>query len=1092
MVTLHRFGAITLVMVYLAMLVGLATMSSGDTGSVRQRVEPALATMRPAYLRCEYRVNPLGIDVLHPRLSWVLESIRLDERNQRQTAYQILVASNEENLQANKGNLWDSGKVESDQTVHIVYGGKELESGMECWWRVRVWDREGGVSAWSEPARWTMGLLEPDLWQGKWIEEPVPLTFERCMWVWFPEGNPRQSAPAGRRYFRRRFTIPKGKIIRRARFLIAADDQFTLSVNGKNVGEGNGEKEARPQTLDITERLTEGINSLAIAVRNTSASPAGLTGKLVIELSSHKQLVVVIDKSWKVSSQEQAGWEQLDFDDSAWPAAKEIAYVGELGTPWGVPGRSDDLILYSPPYLRKAFSVSKPIKRAVVYASALGLYELHINGRRVAEDYFTPGWSDYRKRVYYNTYEVADFLQQGQNAIGAILADGWYAGYLAWGHIRNRYDDDPKLRLQLRIEYTDGTTRTVGTDELWKFSHGPILEADFLMGETYDARKEITGWDTPEFNDSAWQPVVVTDRVDLKIQAYPGVTVQKTEEIPAKTVNEPSPGVYVFDLGQNMVGWVRLKIRGETGRKIVLRFAEVLNPDGTIYVTNLRGARTIDTYYLKGGGEEIWEPKFTFHGFRYVELTGYPGHPSPDAVTGIVAHTALTRAGHFECSNSMINQLVDNIIWCQRGNYLEVPTDCPQRDERLGWTGDAQAFMRTGSYNMDVASFFAKWLIDVKDSQNEAGAYAHVAPDVEGVGAGSPVWSDAGIICPYTMYLVYGDTRIIERRYDSMAKYIEYLKKDSENLVRPAFGYGDWLSLNADTPKEVIATAYFAHVSKLMAEMAKAIGRRDDVKKYEELSENVTAAFNKAFVSRNGQIKNNTQTGYALSLHMDLLPERLRPSAVRHLIRDLMVRNWHVSTGFPGLRHLFPVLTRFGRNDVAYRLLLNDTFPSWGYQIKHGATTIWERWDGWTEEFGFQDPGMNSFNHYAFGSVGEWLFTAVAGIDTDGPGFKRIIIRPQPGGGLNYVKAHYNSIHGWIDSEWRLEGNSLHLNVRIPVNTTATVFVPARDAGTVTESGKSAGEAEGVEFVRVEDGEAVYHITSGHYTFVSKEVDFSQ
>lgn len=883
-------------------------------------------------LRCEYRVNPLGIDVFKPRLSWIMES---NQRGQKQRAYQILVSDSEEQLKQNEGQLWDSGKVKSEQSNQVVYEGQPLKPRMRCYWKVRVWDNDDRVSAWSEAAMWTAGLLESGDWQAKWI----------------------------------------------------------------------------------------GYDA-----------------------------------------------EQLSSDNKGKPDPNA-------------------LVLPPPPYLRRAFLVGRPIKRAVVYASALGLYELHINGKRVGEDYFTPGWTDYPTRVYYQTYEVTDLIKKGGNAIGAILADGWYAGYLGFGRKREHYGSEPRLLVQLEIEYDNGHIQTVVTDKTWKAIYGPLLESDFLMGEIYDARKEMPGWDTSSFDDSAWHTVAVTDKSEGIVQSYPGVTVQKILEIKPKKLTEPEKGVYVFDMGQNFAGWVRLKVSGKAGTKVVLRFAEMLKPDGTIYTENLRAARCTDTYILKGTGKEIWEPQFTFHGFRYVELTGYPGRPGLDAITGVVVHSAIPMAGSFECSNPMVNQLYSNIVWSQRGNFIEIPTDCPQRDERLGWTGDAQIFVRTATYNMDVAAFFTKWLVDLEDAQSAEGAFPDVAPRKVAMGDGTAAWGDAGVICPWTIYQVYGDKQVIERHYESMKKWISYLKKNSKDLLRPAKGYGDWVSIASDTPKDVIATAYFAYSTRLLSKMAAAIGKNEDNKEYEELFEQIKDAFNKAYVSDDGRIKGETQTCYLLGLYFDLLPEDKREAATQHLIEAIRNKDWHLSTGFVGLSYLVPTLTQTGHLDIAYRLLNNDTFPSWGYSIKNGATTIWERWDGWTEEKGFQTPGMNSFNHYAFGSIGRWLLGTVAGIETDGPGYKQIIIRPMPGGGMDYARASYKSIHGKIVSDWRIKGSTFTLNVTIPANTTATVYVPAEDIESVTEGGRPAAKAGAVSLLRMENNRAVFAVGSGQYRFVSKLPD---
>ncbi len=1052
-----------------------------------------LSQIAVKYLRCEYRVDPLGIDVDEPRLSWVLES---GQRAQAQTAYQILVASSEGKLRQNKGDLWNSGKVESDLSNQVVYKGKPLQSRMRCYWKVRIWDKDGKVSTWSEPAFWTIGLLEPEDWKAQWIgynaeppaayqveKEPDPLSLLGCKWVWYPEGEPNRRLPNVTRFFRHQIEIPSDRTIERARFRLVADNDAVLFINGRQAHTISGWQ--RPYTFDITETLRAGTNIFAASVTNrgASASPAGLVGKLLIEFDSGQPVTVLIDSAWKSSQTGGDGWQNEEFEDGTWVNVIETADCGDM--PWG--NMEDDTLDLTPtPFFRKSFVVDHSIKQATVYATALGLYELHINGKRVGGDYFTPGWTDYNKRLYYQSYNVTDMLAQGGNAIGAILAKGWYAGYLGSKRRKEFYGDDPRLLVQLEIEYKDGSRKTIATDGSWRAAYGPIVEADFLMGETYDSRKELPGWDRRDFNETGWNEVAVHEKWPGRLQAYPGVTVQKMLEVKAKKVTEPTKGVYVFDLGQNFSGWVRLNAKGKAGTKIVLRFAEMLNPDGTIYTTNLRGARCTDTYILKGSGEEIWEPRFTYHGFRYVEVTGYPGRPEPDAITGVVVHSDTHLVASFECSNPIVNQLYSNILWSQRSNFIELPTDCPQRDERLGWTGDAQIFIRTATYNMDVAAFFTKWLVDLEDGQSAEGAFPDVAPRNKApIGEGKAAWGDAGVICPWTIYQVYGDKRVLEKHYEAMKKWIAYLQRNSENLLRPAKGYGDWVSIASDTPKDVIATAYFAYSTNLVSQTAAVLGKEDEAAKYKALYEQIRDAFNKAYVTDDGRIKGETQTCYVLGLHFDLLPEEKRPLATRHLVEALKAKNWHLSTGFVGLSYLLPTLTDVEHLDIAYRLLTNETFPSWGYSINNGATTIWERWDGWTEDKGFQDPGMNSFNHYSFGAVGRWLFGTVAGIDTDGPGYKRIIIRPRPGE-ITSAKASYDSINGRIATDWMLEDGTFTLNVTIPANTTATVYVPADSAEFVTEGGRRAARAKAVQFLRMENGSAVFAIVSGDYQFVSK------
>ena len=712
------------------------------------------------------------------------------------------------------------------------------------------------------------------------------------------------------------------------------------------------------------------------------------------------------------------------------------------------------LDLTQPPYLRREFALAKPVARATLTATARGIYTLSLNGQRVSDTYFAPGWTDYNKRIAYQTYDVTDLLQPGQNAIGAMLGDGWYASYIGFtgsgGRQRAHYGERTQFLAQITVEYEDGTSEmAVATDAEWCAATGPIHFSDWLMGETYDARLELPGWDAPGYDAAAWKPVTVEAEHDANILrvAQGDPPVRMTEELTPKTITTPLPGSYLFDLGQNMVGWARLKVQGPAGTLVRLRFGEFLNPDGTLYVANLRGAKATDTYILSGDGAETYEPHFTFHGFRYVEITGYPGVPGTKAITGCVLHSDIPVMGAFECDNPLVNQLVKNIDWGLRGNFLSIPTDCPQRDERLGWMGDAQIFVRTAAGNRDVAAFFEKWMDDVVDAQSPEGGFSDVAPRLIDMSDGAPAWGDAGVIVPWTIYQVYGDTKILETNYAAMAHWIEYLDSVNPNHLwvnRRNNDFGDWLSIAADTDKEVLATAYFAYDTSLMARVAAVLGKTQDAARYNALFQNIKEAFNRAYVAEDARIQGDTQTAYVLALRFNLLLEETRAAAARHLVNDIEAKGGHLSTGFVGVGYLCPVLTNAGYADVAYKLLLNETFPSWGYSIKQGATTIWERWDGWTEEKGFQDVGMNSFNHYSLGSVGEWLQRYVAGIDTDPdkPGFAHILLRPHPSRRLLSVRAHFDSVQGRIVSAWRLDGDMLTWNVTVPTNTTATATLP--------------------------------------------------
>jgi alpha-L-rhamnosidase len=961
-------------------------------------------------LRSEYRVNPLGIDVAKPRLSWVLED---DERGQKQTAYQILVASTPEILAKDQGDLWDSGKISSDQSIQVEYGGKPLESRAACHWKVRVWDAEGEVSDWSAPALWTMGLLKSEDWQAQWIG--------------FDE-------------------VGKVTPTREAEL---ADKGHKITIKKALYGvKGNHAKQ-----IDITEKLQAHVDAghLSLKVTNEFAGQDPAPGE--------KKM---LDAQWLVED---------------WAAGSNVMEdsICDLTI-----GRSKT---YLPaPYFRKDFDVSSRVKRAIVYATAQGVFELTLNGQRVGDEVFMPGWTDYRKRIYYRAYDVTDLLKEGPNAIGAILGDGWFRGNISCIG-QNQYGNKLRLKAQLQIDYDNGRSETIATDSSWRATTGPILESDMQSGEVYDARSEMTGWNSPGFDASAWSPVVTGSNLNPLLQAYPGVPVRPMQELPAVKVTEPKPGTYVFDLGQNFSGWARLKVNGQAGDKITMVFAEMLKADGTAYTINLRSARAVDTYILKGGGEEVWEPRFTFHGFRYVQVTGLREKPSADTITGIPIYSDSPETSSFECSNPMVNQIYRNIVWGQRSNYLEVPTDCPQRDERLGWTGDTQVFIRTGTYNQDVAAFFTKWMQDLADTQDAQGLFGNQAPVFHG--HGSAGWACAGIICPWTIHQVYGDTQILEKHYVAMARYMEACGKDGLG-GRKAQTWGDWLAPGNRPPTELISAAYFAYTSKLMAEMARALGKTEDAAKYDKQFQDSRAHFQKSFVEPDGKIKSDLQTAYGMALYYDLLTPEQRKQAEAHLVERIKKDNYHLTSGFLGIPILLPTLTEMGRSDLAYRILQNTTYPSWGYSIDQGATTIWERWNSYSKDKGFGDVSMNSFNHYSLGAVGEWMFRSLLGIETDGAGFKKILMKPELGEGITWARGHYDSIRGRIGSEWKIENSAFDWKITIPPNTTATVVVPAKDAAGVTESGKPAGEAEGVKFLRMENNTAVYAVGSGTYQFQSQ------
>lgn len=716
------------------------------------------------------------------------------------------------------------------------------------------------------------------------------------------------------------------------------------------------------------------------------------------------------------------------------------------------------------PYLRRVFHLGRKIKTARLAITALGLYEGMINGQRIGEDALAPGWTDYTKRVAFQSYNVTHLLREGENVLGAILGDGWYCGHIAWAN-RQIYGDRPCLKAQLEVEFVDGSHTRVATDELWRTANGPILENDLVGGESYDARLELIAWSEPGYDDRVWQDVLVVTPPDIAVTVRLGPPVRQIQERHPISIQElpnnwPESG-WLFDFGQNFIGRIRLKVKAARGVTLTIRHAEMLNPDGTLYTENLRTAKATDYYTCKSDETETWEPRFTFHGFRYAFVTGLqPGQTIE--TTGIVLHSAMAETGSFECSQPLLNQLQSNIVWGQKSNFLEVPTDCPQRDERLGWTGDAQVFIRTACFNMDVQGFFRKWMQDVRDAQRDSGAVPTVAPKSDflshQVADGGPAWADAIIICPWTIYLCYGDKYILEENYNSMRRYMQFLSdhrcKDfirSHPDVDPWGGFGDWLALDGSgkneggTPHDLIGTSFFAYDAEIMARVAEILGNKADAEHFRVLRKQIVLAFQNRFATPEGLLASATQTAYVLALHFGLLPEPARKTAAWELVRDIKRRDFHLATGFVGTPYLLDVLEENGYLDVAYRLLEQETFPSWLFPVKNGATTIWERWDGWTPDKGFQDKAMNSFNHYAYGAVGAWMYRTVAGIDLDPsePGYRHIIFRPRPGGSLTSAKAKLQTPHGETGIRWKLDGGKLDMELTVPKNAHATLYPPA-------------------------------------------------
>lgn len=878
-------------------------------------------------LSVNYRKTLLGSDDRRPRFGW---KIRTDARGFLQSAHQIQVATGAD---FKSGIVWDSGKVMSDQSVHVEYGGPALKSRTRYHWRVRVWDGQGAASDWSKPAWWETAFLARDEWRASWIAAPE---------------------------------------------------------NG-----GNGPADGEEEPCD---------------------------------------------------------------------------------------------------YLRKEFELPGKVASARLYATALGLYRLYVNGAPADDTLFNPGWTSYRKRLQYQTYDVTHLLAEGKNAIGCMLGNGWYKGYLGWKGDKELYGNRRAALIQLHVTLADGSERVIVSDGSWRVSAGPLRMSELYHGERYDARLEMDGWASPGFADGAWRSAAVCDAPAAALVAQENEPVRIIETIKPQAVLTTPEGDTVLDMGQNMVGWVRFTVEAEAGTVITLQHAEVLDRDGNFYTGNLRSARQTITYICRGGGPETYEPFFSFQGFRYVKVTGFPGRDGlTDRFTGCVLHSDLEHTGRFRCSDERVNQLQHNILWGQKGNFLDVPTDCPQRDERMGWTGDAQVFIRTAAFNMNVVPFFEKWLKDLAADQRPDGCVSHVVPDVPLAGYGSAAWGDAAVICPWTLYECYGDRRVLETQYESMKAWVEYIRAqgDDEYLWNTGEHFGDWLALDAQensytgaTPKDLIATAFYAHSADLLARTAEVLGKAEDAAEYRSLHGNVAAAFRREFVTADGRVAAPTQTAHVLALMFDLLEEKDRPRAAKMLAELIEENGVHLATGFVGTPYLNLVLSRFGYHDLAYRLLLQEEYPSWLFSVRQGATTIWEHWDGIKRDGTFWSDDMNSFNHYAYGAVGDWMYRVVAGINPAAPGYGKIRIAPQISNRLTWAEAAYESVRGTIASAWkRNEDGTAELAVTIPPNTTADVFVPAGEADGIRESGKPLAETPGILRADAHEGGYVLTIGSGTYRF---------
>ncbi len=887
------------------------------------RMAPGEDPGPPLSLNCEYKTNPVGIDVLNPQFSWKVND---NTRGARQTSYQILVASSFEILEDDEGDIWDTGKIKSDQSHLVTYEGPELGSKTRYYWKVRTWDGNDNPSVYSQPAYWEMGLLEPEDWSARWI--------------------------------------------------------------GKN---------------------------------ETGSPPRSVM-------------------------------------------------------------------------LRKEFDVGDSIEKARVYVTGLGNYILYINGQKVGNDLLTPGWTDYPTKIQYQTYDITPLIAEGKNAVGAVLGNMWWSSGLGWdgAHV---YSEGP-LRLLTQIEVTTGTgTETIVSDPTWKLDYSPYVENTIYHGVTYDARMEQEGWNSPGFDDSSWENAVQIDHKPVKLVAQQGPPIQVTEQLVPVEINEVKPGVYVFDFGKNMVGYTRLKVEQREGSTIQMRFAELLHDDGTVAQENLRTAKATDYYTCKGDGVEEFEPYFTYHGFRYVQVEGLEKKPDRTTLTGLIFHSNADPVGEFSCSSDIINAFYGNIKRGQRGNLHSVPTDCPQRDERLGWMGDAQIFAPTSFYNMDMTSFYIKWERDITDCQAPEGYVHDVNPAIVVTGPSKPAWGDAVMIIPWVVHKFSGDTRIIEENYEGMKAWVDYMRGKSEDHIyiwrnedNDWFGYGDWIAVEK-SPGQPISAAYYYYSTKLLSQMAGITGREDDAAAYTELADHIRKAFNEKYFDEEAKTyPGGTQTANLLPLAFGLVPEEHRQAVADNIAQNVLDRGKHPTTGFLGTGYILPVLTEYGYHQLAFETATQTTYPSWGYMVEQGATSVWELWNSDSEP----PEGMNSRNHFALGSVGEWYYGYLAGIRPvlEEPGFKRSVIAPKPAEGLSWAEADLETYYGLLSSSWNTSEGNFTLDVTIPPNTTSEVHFPASFGNRIMESdnevfsnGALMADQDIYRMISADDKEIILEVGAGTYSF---------
>lgn len=1060
-----------------------------------------------AHLTTNGLTNPLGTGLEAPQFSWQV----VDGRGGAlQTAYEVQVSSDEMKF---SGDIWDSGKIISDRSVNVPYAGPALRAEKRYYWRVRVWGRDGEAYPASDVQWWETGLGDASAWKAQWIasetDEHKLIRESAAAWIWIKPSKNEDDSKPGLYGFRLSFQLSEQPTY--AKLFVTAKDSPSAWINGRQLIETQPLTPWKNmpwgtyQQADVLQDLKDGRNVVAVGATLYGQQSAAMSAVLLWRTPDGKyHLLRSGDSGWKGNRLPKSGWTDPAFKEDGWHEASVVAPAGSnaFGRPW--PPDSINL-------LRTTFDISKPVRSVRLYATALGSYQFHVNGAQVGDQILSPGWTDYRERVYYQTYDLTSMVHEGRNAIGAMLAPGWYSTPLMWARQPYNYGNTPPaVRAEVRIEYADGTLQWANTDGRWKAHASAILKAEIYDGEDYDARLEVTDWDQPSASSEGWKAADVVNPQELTILPQSFQPIRRDKVLQAVKITTPVQGVTVYDFGQNLAGVARIHVQGQAGTRIRLRFAEVLNADGTLYTENLRSAKATDTYILKGSGIETFEPAFTFHGFRYVELAGLAEKGTEAMVEAVAFHTAAPFHVELETGSAMINKLWSNIEWGQRSNFVGVPTDCPQRDERLGWTADAQVFWRTAAYNMGLESFTRKYAGDLRGTTGENGMFGIYAPGTgTSSNAVSPGWSDAGIIIPWTGWLQYGDTQVLAENWDAMTRYLQVIEDANPDHLwrnKSGIGFGDWLAPGDKASNMLIATAYWAYDAQLMMQMAHALGKDADEQKYQEMFQAVRTAFQHRYIREDGTVTGGsivqpqgvqavehatameaddektgtgTQTGYALSLYVHLVPEPLRSAATEKLLNLIHANHDLLGTGFLGTPYILSVLADTGHSELAYKLLLNTDYPSWGYQVEHGATTMWERWNG---NKMLNDPGMNSFNHYAYGAVAAWIYQYAAGVDTIGtdPGYHRIYLHPHFSSRLGKLNFTYETPYGAVRSDWSAaEGEPVHWDVNIPANASGYLLLTSAQAKGYKMDGKPLAPVRAIS-----NGNEIYEVSSGMHSFL--------